>query len=144
LQQDAVVPTSTLDYQVPETVHRPRRAWVPGVFFAVVVVGELFGVERLYRWQWPLPGDYALAGLLLTGAVVSALVTTAPGWLLGPYGLIGLCFFYPGETITREFRFGIAEPGAIRLHVIRWSCALLAAWLACRTTVLLWRKRPAA
>jgi hypothetical protein len=144
MQQEAVVPTSTLDYQPPETIRRPRRWWVPAVFFAVVVVGELFGVERLYRWQWPLPGDYVLGGLLLAGAVVSTLVTSVPGWLLGLYGLVGLCFFYPGETITREFRFSIAEPGAIRLHVIRWSCALFVAWLSCRSTVLLRRKRPAA
>jgi hypothetical protein len=144
MQQEAVAPTSTLGYQPPATIHKPRRGWVPAVFFAVVVIGELFGVERLYRWQWPLPGDYVLGGLLLAGAIVSALVTSAPGWVLGLYGLVGLCFFYPGETITREFRFNIAEPGAVRLHIIRWSWALFVAWLACRSTVLLRRKRPAA
>ena len=144
MQQEAVVPTSTLDYQRPEIIRRPRRWWVPGVFFAVVVIGELIGVERRYRWQWPLPGDYALGALLLAGAIVSALVTSVPGWLLGLYGLVGLSFFYPGETITREFRFSIAEPGAVRLHIIRWSCALVVAWLVCRSTVLLRRKRPAA
>jgi hypothetical protein len=120
------------------------RAWVPVVFLAAVIAGELLGVERLYRWRWPLPADYMLGALLVAGAIVSALITRVPGWSLGLYGLVGLCSFYPGETITREFHFGIAEPGAIRLHVIRWSCALFAAWLACRSTALLRLRRPAA
>jgi hypothetical protein len=143
MHQEAFLSTSPLDYQAPEIVDPPRRWWVPGIFFAVVVVGEVFGVERLYRWQWPRPSDYALGSLLLAGAVVSALVTSVPHWVLGLYGFVGLCFFYPGETITREFHFGIAEPGAVRLHIIRWSFALFVAWLACRSTALLRRTRPA-
>ena len=143
MQQEATVPTSVLDYENAAANRRPRRTWVLLSFFAVVVVGELL-LPRLYRWQWPLPGDYLLGALLLTGAIVSALVTTVPGWLLGLYGVVGLCFFYPGETMTREFRFGIAEPGAIKLHIVRWTCALLVAWFVCRSTVLLRRTRPAA
>jgi hypothetical protein len=143
MQQQTVGQITVLNYQAASANHQPRRVWVLGAFFAVVVLGEMFGIERLYRWPWPLPGDYALASLLLVGAIVSALVTNLPGWLLGLYGLVGMCFFYPGEMITREFHFGIAEPGAIRLHVIRWSCALVVAWLVCRSTVLLRRKRPA-
>ena|SRR5260221_305463 len=144
MQHERVVPTSVLNYAPAPANRRPCRIWVPSAFLAVVVGGELFGVERLYRWQWPLPGDYKLGALLLVGAIVSALVTTLPGWVLGLYGLVGLCSFYPGETITREFHFGIAERGAIPLHIVLWTCALLVAWGVCRSTVLLRRRRPAA
>lgn len=71
-----------------------------------------------------------------------ALVTSLEGWIIGLYGLIGICSFHPGQTTTRDFYMDIGDRGAFQRHLNGWALAVLATWLMRLSTVLL--RRPQA
>jgi len=143
MQRETTHLSTPLDYATPVHSTRPLRPWVFLGFALAVVVLE--GLQpRLTPPGWPTMLDYALMLLLPIGAVVMAVGTSLPGWLLGLYGLFGSMMFLQGQLADTRLHFRLATPMEIRSFLVHWCLFILGAWLVCRSAVLLRRSRPAA
>jgi hypothetical protein len=143
MPQEAFNLPTPLDYATPTVATRPRRLWMFVGFGLALLVLE--GLQpRLTPPGWPTTFDYALMLLLPLSAVIMALATSLPGWLLGLYGLFGSMMFLEGQFTDTRLHFRLETPVEIRWFVANWSAFILGAWAVCRSAVLLRRFRPAA
>ena len=127
-----------LDYEIKTSRPSPSRVWIPlfFFFFSLVTIGEIL-IVRIYRGPWPVDEDYFLFAILLFGALMTALGSKVSGFVIGLYGLIGLATFMPGSQQSRDFKFRVAEPGAVPHWTVGWTIALLVIWTLFRPLVLL-------
>ena len=120
-----------------QAVH-PRRYWVFAAFLIALVILEALQ-PRLTPPGWPTAFDYGLMLLLPIGAIVMALATSMPGWLLGLYGLLGACTFLVAQFNDTRFPLRLDSARAIDIIAANWCAFVVFSWAVCRTAVLLRR-----
>ncbi len=127
--------TSPLYVPAAHAAH-PRRYWVLIAFLIAVVVLEDFQ-PRLTPSGWPTAFDYGLMLLLPIGAIVMALATSMPGWLLGLYGLFGACAFLVAQFNDTRLPLRLDSARAINILATNWCAFVVFSWAVCRAAVLL-------